>query len=295
MPRFSSRRSRYSRRRTTRRPGYRSRPIRRRTTIRRRRPLTRRRILNIASVKKQDNRLTFSNVDTPAVAPTQKDVLIVGGQTYVIPYMPTAMDRSVGGATVPVIPGYRSATEVFMRGYRERISIRSNTPAQWSLRRVCFRFKGNSIVNATSGISPLWHEVSPNGFTRSATNANGTGLGTEIYAQLFKGEPNVDWQNPFTAPIDTNRVTIAYDKQFHFRSHNDTPHTHHFKLWHGMNKKFYYRDDESGEGNNTSVLHTSGARGMGDYYIVDFWVCTTASTDNQLAINYEGTLYWHER
>lgn len=257
--------------------------------------MTRRRILNITSEKKQDNRLTFSNVDTPAVAPTLKNVSLVGGTTYIIPYIPTAMDRSVGSAVSPIIPGYRGTSKIFARGYRERISFGTNTPAQWSLRRVCFRMRGNAIVNSTSAISPLWHEASPNGFTRSATQANGTGLGTAITNEIFKGEAGVDWTNFFTAPLDTNRVTVEYDKQFHFRSTSDSPHVRHFKLWHPMNKNLVYRDDENGETINTSVLSTSGSQGMGDYYIVDFWVCATPTTDNNCAINYEGTMYWHER
>jgi len=289
-----SRRSRRSRRRPSRRNPRRSRTIRRRTTARRRTGMSRRRILNITSKKKSDNRLTFSNVDTPGSAPTLKAALMVGGSTYMIPYIATAMDRNVG-TTTPGIPGYREDTTIFARGYRERLSLIASTPAQWSLRRICFKLKGTAIVNSTTSTSPLWLETSPFGFVRSATNAIGTALGGAILTEIFKGEINIDWNNYFTAPIDTNRVSIAYDKQFHFRSSNDTPHAHHFKLWHPMNKNLMYRDDENGDGTTTSVLSTSGNAGMGDYYIVDFWSCSSPTTDNTLAVNYEGTFFWHEK
>jgi len=289
-----SRRSRRFRRRPSRRTPRRTRTIRRRTTTRRRTGVSRRRLLNITSKKKQDNRLTFSNVDTPGSAPTLKNIIMTGGATYMIPHIPTAMDRTVG-STTPDVPGYRESTTIFARGYRERISIGTNTPAAWSLRRICFRLKGNAIINSATTNTPLWLETSPNGFVRSATNAMGTALGTAILGEIFKGEINVDWNNYFTAPIDTNRVSLAYDKQFHFRSQNDSPHNHHFKLWHPMNKNLMYRDDENGESTTTSPLSTSGNAGMGDYYIVDFWNCTTTTTDNTIGLQYEGTLYWHER
>jgi len=257
--------------------------------------MSRRRILNIATTKKQDNRLTFSNTDSPGVAPTQKNMVLSGGSVYMIPYLATAQDRSISGATAPIIPGYRGTTEVFMRGYRERISLAANSDTQWTLRRICFRFKGNAIINAATTLTPLWLEVSPNGFVRTASNVIGTGLQTELQSQMFKGEPNIDWSNLFTAPLDNNRITVAYDRTFHFRSGNGSAHVHNMKLWHPMNKKFYYRDDESGDGNNTSVLHTSGIKGMGDYFIVDIWQGATPETDDVLTVSYEGTLFWHER
>jgi len=289
---------RYSRRTIRRR--VRPRRVIRRRTLRfrrsyRRTRMSRRRILNIASEKKQDNRITFSNVDTPAAVLTAKRVLMQGGSTYLIPYIPTAQDRVIASGPTPDIPGYRTRQNVFMRGYKERVNIVSSTPAQWSLRRICFRLKGNIITNTTTALNPLWHEVSPQGFTRSATQAFGTPLGDAIQDQIFKGAPFIDWNNPFNANLDTDRVSVAYDKIFHFTSGNQSPYTKNIKFWHPMNKNFTYRDDEQGEGLVTSVLHTSGLKGMGDYYIVDLWTCTTSTTDNELSVSYEGTLYWHER
>lgn len=294
MPRFTSRTSRYRRRRPYRRPTRRTRIVRRRTTTRRRPArISRRRILQIATTKKQDNRLTFSNVDSPAVAPTQKSVIMVGGVTYMIPYIPTAQDRS--HAVGQNLDHYRDSDDVYMRGYKERLRFTTNNPTSWTHRRVCFTLKGNAIINSVSATSPLWLEASPNGWVRTATQANGTGLGTAITNEIFKGQVGVDWTNYFTAPLDTQRITVMYDKTFHYRSGNDQPHVHDVKLWHAMNKNFFYRDDEFGNNESTGVVHSSSRRGMGDYYIVDFFESLSQDTEDVAQLHYEGTLYWHER
>lgn len=255
--------------------------------------MSRRRVLNIATQKKHDNRLTFSNVQNGGVPPTQQAVVMNGGPTYIIPYICTAQDRSP--ATFDV-PNYRQRDDVFMRGYRERIQFSVNNGSSWTWRRICFRLKGNAIINSVSATSPLWLEASPNGWTRSATNANGTGLGTSIISEVFDGQVNVDWTNYFVAALDTNRITVMYDKTRTIKPYgNDQPHNHEYKLWHPMNANFYYRDDESGETSPTSPLHSSGIRGMGDYYIVDFITCSSVDTDDIAVLNYEGTLFWHER
>lgn len=294
MPYSRQRRSRRSRRLPYRRPLRRSRFIRRRP----RRParVTRRRILNVSSVKKQDSRLTFSNVDTPAVAPTQKTVNLVSNQIYMIPYIPTAQDKSpIGGNTSLDIPNYRSKDICYMRGYRERLTFLTDNRTQWILRRICFTYRGTNISTNATTTNPLWWEVAPNGFTRVASQALGTNLGTAIINDMFKGSFNVDWTNYFNAPLDNNRVTVKYDKIFRFGSQNEAPHRHEIKLWHGMNKNLHYRNDEAGGGESETTLSTSGNSGMGDYYIVDFIQAVTTSTSDIAQLSYEGTLFWHER
>lgn len=291
MPYSRQRRSRRSRRLPYRRPIRRSRPIRRRAV--RRRPLTRRRILQVSTEKKQDNRLTFSNVDSPTTAPTQKPVVLTGGITYLIPYMCTAQDKSHLGSGV--IPNYRNRDDVFMRGYKERIRFVTGDSSAWTHRRICFTLKGNAIINSTSATSPLFLEAAPNGWVRTATQANGTGLGNAIINEMFKGNVNVDWTNYFTAKVDTNRVTVMFDKTWHYRAGNDTQHVHDRKLWHPMNKNFYYRDDESGNTQVEGAVHIGGHKGMGDYYIIDIIENVNQDTESIAQLQYEGTLYWHER
>lgn len=292
MPRFASRRSRTSRRRPYRRSTRRTRIIRRRTV--RRRPTTRRRILNVATQKKQDNRLTFSNADTPAVAPSQKNLNMTGNNTYIIPYVASFQDIEANSTVYP-INSYRSRSDVFLRGYKEKLSLLSNSPAQWVLRRCVFHFKGTRITSQTSSTSPLWFKDTTAGFTRSCTQANGTALGSQLTTTMFRGMASRDWNDYFTAPLDTNTITVKYDKTFNFTSGNSSPFERNLKFWHGVNKNFYYRDDEAGASEVTSGLSQEGNKGCGDLYIVDFWRCSTGTADNALSVNLEGTLYWHER
>ncbi|UJO02112.1 Cap [Molossus molossus associated gemykibivirus 1] len=294
MPRFTSRRSRYSRRRPYRRSTRRTRTIRRRPTSYRRRRTTvsRRRILQVASEKKQDSRITFSNVDTPLSPPILKAVVLQAGQTYMIPYIPTAQDRT---GAAPELNNYRSRSDVYMRGYKERIIFNTNGGSSWHWRRICWRMKGPAITTNVSTTSPLWLETAPYGFVRSATNANGTALGSAIQSEIFKGQINVDWFNLFTAPLDTNRISVAYDQTRIMKAGNNEPYVQDYKMWHPMNKNFYYRDDENGDNETTSPLHSSGLKGMGDYYILDLFASASSETSDVANVGYEGTLYWHER
>lgn len=215
------------------------------------------------------------------------------GQTYMIPYVPTAMDKT--NAPGISLPHYRESDEVFMRGYRERISIACNSGVQWRWRRICFRSKGSDYTSQATATTPLWLESSPNGWVRTATNALGTNLGTAILSNLFKGAINVDWDNYFTAKVDTNRCTIDFDKTMYFRNGNTLGHFHEKRFWHSMNKNFYYRADELGDTEAIGLTHSSGLRGMGDYYIVDFISGLSDDTDNSAVVTYSGTLYWHEK
>lgn len=292
-----SRRSRTSRRRPTRRPARRGTTFRRRPYRRPRRTarMSRRRVLNISSEKKQDSRLTFENVSNPALPPVLATnfVPLQAARTYIFPYICTAQDRT---GAAPELANYRSRSDVFMRGYKEHVNFQSRG-GNWHWRRFCFRLKGNAILNSATTTTPLWQEQSPYGFVRTVTDVNGTGLGAAFTSECFKGQINVDWNNYFTAPLDTNRITVMYDKTRVLKGGNDSPYIQDFKLWHGMNKNFYYRDDENGNTESDSPLHISGTRGMGDYYIVD--IISSADTifgsETVGGITYEGTLYWHER
>lgn len=293
-----SRRSRTSRRRPTRRPARRGTTFRRRPYRRPRRTarMSRRRILNVSSQKKQDNRLTWSNANNTANPPTQQGATLTAGNTYMIAHIPTAMDRTdSSNVLLPNLPNYRQVDNPFMRGYRERVQLVTDTPSQWVWRRICFTYKGPNIATNVTSTAPLWLETSANGFVRSAASILGTNVGTALINEVFKGTISVDWNSYFTAPIDTNRVTLKYDKIRTLHADAVSGHAHHVKLWHPMNKTLYYRTDENGPGLSDSVLSSSGNYGMGDYYIVDIFESVTATTDNHMTVSYEGTLFWHER
>lgn len=285
-----------------RRPTYRRRIVRRRVTRYRRRTFRRtsaRRILNISSTKKQDTRLCFSTLNTGGVqesTPTLNQANLRGGTLYVIPYLVTAQDR-VPGTTVVDTPSYRTASNVFMRGYKETIRFVPNNGDSWVWRRICFTMKGGDFNDQFTNQGALYWEVAPNGWTRPMTQANSVNLST-FKLLVFQGVENIDWRDMFTAKTSSDRITVKSDVTRVLRNTggNADSRMHHFKLWHPMNSNFSYDDDENGDGVPTSnLLHTKGKAGMGDYYIFDIIQCTNSATSSTMQITPTGTLYWHEK
>lgn len=296
MPRFTSRTSRYRRRRPYRRPTRRTRIIRRRT-ITRRRPLrvTRRRILNVSSEKKSDARLPFTNVQAPGSLPSQTIPILSGGQTYTFIYIPTAMDKTPSTATDQDVGNYRSRTDVYMRGYRETVRARTQFGEGWIWRRIGFTFKGDSIWGNATSTLPVYLEASPNGWTRPVSNHTLQLTGNNLNDLIFKGTAGVDWSDVMQASLDTTKISVKYDKTMTITGRNGQPRFQYFKFWHGMNSNFYYDDEENGADETSRVTHTQGQQGMGDYYIVDFLECASTSSGITMEWLPQGRLYWHER
>lgn len=257
--------------------------------------MSRRRVLNITTTKKQDNRLLFENLTTPANPPVQNIAApISANNNYIMPYMPTAMDRS-NASFLPSL-SYRERQDIFVRGYKERVKFTFGNGSEWQWRRVVFRMKGPSLTDLQTATVPLWQEVTGGaGFVRTITQANGTPLGTAIAQTLFKGTVNLDWQDFMTAKVDTQRVTLVSDRTRQLRGGNGEPRLHAFNLWYPLNKLLRYNDDEAGNTEVESKYSTAGKPGMGDLYIIDFLTCATNGAAVQGNIQVEGTLYWHER
>lgn len=295
MPRLGTRRSRYSRRRYTRRPLRRTRVVRRRPTTRRRPArVTRRRILNVASTKKQDVRMPFSNINNPTDPLTNTPSVLSGNILYCMPYIPTAQDRTPSGTAID-LPSYRTQANVYMRGYKEVVRFTASQGSSWIWRRVCFTMKGTRIRENASADHPLSWEVAPNGWTRSITNAWSDPLGSAIVDVIFKGEEGIDWIDVFTAPTDSSRAQIKFDKTRVLSGGNGESRYHQHKMWHPMNSNFHYDDDENGQILTTSPYHNGDIQGMGDYYVVDFLACSSGNFDHKLSFSPTGCLYWHER
>jgi len=111
-----------------------------------------------------------------------------------------------------------------------------------------------------------------------------------------KGRKSIDWSDPIIAPLDTSRITVKYDKTITSKSGNDRGTVREFKLWHPMNKNLVYGDDEAGDNMTTVFRSVTSKAGMGDYYVMD--VITPGSgavTSDQLLLQSNSTLYWHEK
>jgi len=265
--------------------------------------MSNKRILNLTSKKKRDTMLQVTNIDAGTVVPGQlrHGRSILSGQlTYMIPFIPTMRPgiTANGGGGDPINDSTRTSSRCFMRGFKEVIGIRTDTGGPWKWRRVCFRLKGDVFYGSSTSTALLSYRetgATGSGMTRVATTwTQSTALFDQIARVIFKGTRNYDWDDEFLAPLDSNRVSIEYDKTTTIQAGNESGVMRTYNRWHGMNKNLYYDDDELGSGTELRGYSTEGIKGMGDYYVIDFFKSNGVSTD-QLSLSYNSTLYWHEK
>jgi len=282
-------------RRRTRRSFARRRPITRRvrrTTYRRRsfrprRMMSRRRILNVASVKKQDNMIPIV-ADPNGTNPSPNPYTVTGIQQLFSVWCATARDKENDFNV-----SSRNSSTCYMRGLKERITFSANSGRSWRWRRICFTAKGlfNSLGTSVDNL-----EMTPNGWVRLITNQNVTPWGGAVKNVIFRGLQTLDWNDIFDAKVDSSRVTIKYDKTRILNSGNDFGKFSHFNMWHAMNKNLVYGDDEQGNQDLDPTYSTFGKAGMGDFYVVDILQAGSGATaSDTLAFNPQATLYWHEK
>ncbi|ASH99146.1 capsid protein [Giant panda associated gemycircularvirus] len=265
----------------------------------RKRPMSKRSVLNATSRKKRDTMLSYSNVT--AAAPSggttfsTNPSILVGNQQYILPWVCTARDLSnaSGGANIIINRSERTSTVCYMRGLAENIRIQTTNGMPWMWRRVCFTLKGDYLFNLSTSTALLFNETAPGGMRRSVTNWAGIGSLPEL---IFRGTANVDWNDYYSAPLDTSRIKVMYDRVRTIAAGNEEGCTRTYKQWHSMNKNLVYDDEERGDGEVGANFSTQGRQGMGDYYVVDFFLARTGSTSSdQLSFNPEASLYWHEK
>jgi len=304
----------YSRRSTRRRVRA---PVRRRRapTYKRRLPrraprrkMTRRTVLNVTSKKKRDKMATYtyqqaqSSTSTTIPPPLRQVANLIGGtsssEPYVFPWIATARtnEKFTGQNGAPEDEATRSARDCYMIGLSERITIQTSSSVPWQWRRICFTLKGSQLINSAAA-GAYYTGVTSNGWTRHVRPLGTSGLGKSgLYDVIFKGTGPSDWINPMIAQLDDSTITVKYDKTCTLASGNQTGRFYNKQIWHPMRKTLVYNDDQVGGDTLESVNSTQGRRGMGDYYVIDFFRSHGSSTSTDvLSLDYESTLYWHER
>lgn len=260
--------------------------------------------------------LTFSNTNTVgAQAAISQAPLVVQGSSSgntlgVCHFRPTAMDLfQIDGVTPNPVsyPSQRTASVCFMRGLSENIRIETSSGNPWFHRRICFAAKNNLFL-VPNPADPSGTERSQlatglvktsNGYQRLAGNMmldTLTATMTSQLAVLFKGAQGVDWDDFITAPIDTARVDLKFDKTWVYKSGNERGILRETKLWHSMNKNIYYDEDEVGAGETVSTNSVQDKRGMGDYHVFDlFSQGSSGSSTDLLKVRFTSQMYWHEK
>lgn len=227
-----------------------------------------------------------------------------GGASTILLWIPTARDNTTQSGTGGISDtATRTSTTCFMKGLKETIEIQTNTGVAWQWRRICFTSKdpsatfANALPNSYQGYTETSDGYVRQCQTLTTKNTTDAAQLNQLRNVLFRGALGIDWSDYNTAPIDTNRVSLKYDKTQIIRSGNDTGVLRRQSIWHPMNKNLVYDDDEVG-GNNLDVVYSTGGKaGMGDYYVVDIFTAgasATAGTD-KLLFAPQATLYWHEK
>ena len=271
--------------------------------------MSKKRILNITAVKKRDTMLTYTNstaLSQSGGTTYSSDVpaIVTGGQgvtnAAAFLWCATARDNTISSANAKGTTfdmSTRTSSTPYMVGLKEAIEIQVSTGMPWQWRRICFTAKGSLGLTYNTG-QAVATETS-NGYVRVVNQITGdVGGGQQyiLFERLFRGQNTVDWNDVMTAKVDTQRVTLKYDKTTNLASGNEDGFIRKYNRWHGMKKTLVYNDDELGGATNAQQFSTLGKAGMGDYYVLDLFRARTGATNSDLlSFRPESTLYWHEK
>ena len=264
--------------------------------------MTRKKILDLTSVKKQDNMQLSSNVT--AASPqgsanyTNSAAVLSATQLYIFPWIATArdLDRDTGNVRgLPSDSATRTAQTCYMVGLRENIEITTNDGLPWQWRRICFTFKGKEFTD-TSIAGLNYYLQTSNGMSRTVNTAYGSTAVGVLQSLLFKGAAGVDWSNTITAPTDNTTISVKYDRTISIASGNEQGTIRRYRRFHRMGHNIIYADDEQGGTESESFVSARGKPGMGDYYVIDIFQPRFGGTAaSQLRFEPSATLYWHEK
>lgn len=288
--------SRFRRRRTFRRRSTRTpRRYQRRRSFRRRprRRMTSRRVRDIASRKKSDTVFGATTNDVQSTGQAN----IFAGTNYFI-WCPSWRQRRTGSTDEHV----RANQEVYMRGIKDRIMV----SATFSLihRRVCF-WSHRRIDDARPYVFDNPDVIDAPQYQRRPLAPIYPTLDSEIFEYLFKGTVGFDYSenSRWDTPLDNKRVKVVYDKQYTITPNYAAPEGAQFgktmtrKLWHPINRKILYDDDEEGADVNGSGWSAQTPDSLGNYYVLDIFSTgqyIEGSTDQVGTYMPESTSYWHE-
>lgn len=274
----------------------------------RKRPMTKRSILNVTSEKKRDKMLQITNSTASSQSGSgtfvPQPALITGGSANVAAFVWCATARDNTRSSTATQPGNkfdqstRTSSSCYMVGLKETIELQCADGLPWQWRRICVTMKGTGTFAGTLNTSTSTFYTAletSNGFAR-VLNQILAGDRAGFYGTLFQGQQDVDWQDPMTAKIDNERLSVKYDKTLTLASGNDDGMIRKYSRYHPMGHNLEYNDDESGGTMTAGQFSVTSKKGMGDYWVIDLFRPRVGSTSsNQMLFATESTLYWHEK
>lgn len=257
---------------------YRKRYTKRRPTI------SNKRILNVSTTKKSDTLLGSVQPTTPLTYAPVGGITIPGDLSNFSLYMwcPTWRQNFAGGAF-----NRRGKTKTYFRGIKENVEllIPSACPLQWR------RLVVTSPLNVVNTVSYDTADLSTMGRTQTPQFSSYFAF-MEV---IMQGTFGVDYNNHFTAKVDTKRATVIYDKTRTVSPKTTKGALQKYSFWHPINKNITYDDEEQG-GSITSSGWAVQSPGNDNIYILDLFAgYNVAATTERANWSVASTVYWHER
>lgn len=193
----------------------------------------------------------------------------------------------------------RNAETIFVRGYKEKVNVTVSGGATWSWRRTVFCMKGPDLRNfwLDTSAEPQYDSLGPSAGsspTRSIGPMNDQ-IAVLIRGVIFRGINGLDWYDPFTAPIDTARITLLRDQVITINPGNESGRTRMYRFWQPLNKNLVYDSDENDQLVISSPYSVTSRPGIGDIYVFDQVRRETGAATASFRFSPEGSFYWHER
>lgn len=223
-------------------------------------------------------------------------------ESQIFVWCPTArfMQRTVGAPGFVGDEATRTASEVYIRGVKERLAIETHGAAAWVHRRITFRMYGFAPWIGTDGTPHIPYSFNNDqGYLRSfyrISQGADAQIRNQVTGLIFRGEEGNDWLDPTEAQLDRRRIQVVRDERRIITSGNDFGTIKPRSWWCPVNKKLLYDDEQAGGREVSGLLSATDTKSMGDLYIMDIFRNTRqASEQDWLDISCEATLYWHER
>jgi len=264
-------------------------------------------VLNVASTKKRDSMAIayrpFNNAGIKNGTIEEIEISAANGNSYFLWCM---TGRYYSQDDSPNMIAQRTKKNTYAVGLKERMLFKTSDGNPWYWRRIVFSMYGTSAfaVDPSSNTIdfPTVFSTGPNyqrGFVSMGSDSVATAemivARNNIRERVFRGVAGTDWLDYLTAPTNTGRVKIVYDKLTRIDSGNDEGGYKVAKRWHPVHKRLEYADYESGRDEFGVEWSSENRKSCGDYYIMDIFAPFTDAEGVSLTIRCDATYYWHER
>ena len=254
-----------------------------------------RRVRRMAARKKHD--LSCGGVSTTS---GPGNVILSGpGNVYVLS-CPTYLNRQLAPKEIPRRDYLREQAKIFYRGVREEVSISVSEPVFW--RRVVF-FMNEELEQGV----PLFPTHPATGNPYRMRNMlpfrPEQGQADELLGlKLWEGLVGVDFSEDtrWKSPLSKRACRVVYDRTAtinpsHEYTTTESGQMRNRTMWHPVNRKLLYHDQESGNDVNPSPW-VSELPNQGNMYIMDIFSLGRAEAEGSVmgSWNLQSKIYWHE-